>query len=857
MPNKCCAFSCSTNYDSIKSDAKVSVFEFPKDDETLPIWIKFVNRVDWKPTKYSVLCEKHFDERFIIRGKKRTKLKYNLRPIPTIHAPDALKTPSCLATTSEPRKTPKQRAFQKDELSDFLATDIIKDFSSLDDIKLQSILPGFQIKRNDDSIVCFRINFDIHTKFPAIYETIKIDKDLHIQLQYNGNRVPLPQFFVKSHNAKLTRFTMLENFPNYIKNSAEEHPYSILDELRKRQHYKPKGRPPYSSELIRYALLLRYTSAQAYRMLLEKFPLPSFSLLEKLKKGGIDSIQAANKLKENGDLCEDIILMVDEMYLQKGTQFHGGDYIGEDEYGELYKGVVVFMITGLKQTVPTVIKACPETTIEGEWLANEISSCLEDLANAGFKVRATVSDNHSSNVRAFKCLHAKYPGDKKHYINFPGINNRLYLFFDTVHLLKNIRNNLFNYKKFVFPAFEFNIGIEHKISSDHGYICWTDIKSIYEKDQKLDANLRQAPKLTYTALNPSNNKQNVGLAIAIFHDTTVAGCKKYLPQRSDVSSFLDLILHWWTIANSNQRFSSNKLSNGFIDKDGKLDFYNSFADWLESWSEISDFCLSKQTSKALVLTLRSQSLLIRELLDNGYDFVLGRRLQTDPLEKRFSQYRQMSGGRFLVSLREVLTSERILTCKSLLKSNVNLWDEDLQKETPNMNELMNIAMEHETEFLELSLSPDSEEVAFTIAGYVTKKLSKRSKCNACKEGMVGNKNDNVPVYFELLSRGGLTIPSEPLAEYVSGAFAILDYADQFIEKDKSGTTTRYAADAILKLYAPKSVFTCLNHTEWGYTFASKIIINIFYNNKQKLAGDKVRKDDLSAFKRRQRSKANE
>ena len=238
----------------------------------------------------------------------------------------------------------------------------------------------------------------------------------------------------------------------------------------------------------------------------------------------------------------------------------------------------------------------------------------------------------------------------------------------------------------------------------------------------LDANLRQAPKLTYKALNPSNNKQNVDLAIAIFHETTVAGCKRYLPQRSDVSSFLDLILHWWTIANSNQRFSSNKLSNGFIDNDGKLDFYDSLADWLESWSEISDFCLSKQTCKALILTLRSQSLLIRELLNNGYDFVLGRRLQTDPLEKRFSQYRQMSGGRFLVSLREVVTSERILTCKSLLKSNVNLWDEDLQKETPNMNELMNIAREHETEFLELSLSPDSKEVAFTIAGYVTKKL---------------------------------------------------------------------------------------------------------------------------------------
>ena len=40
---------------------------------------------------------------------------------------------------------------------------------------------------------------------------------------------------------------MYENFPTYIKNVVEEDPYSILNELQKRQHYKPKGRPPFSA----------------------------------------------------------------------------------------------------------------------------------------------------------------------------------------------------------------------------------------------------------------------------------------------------------------------------------------------------------------------------------------------------------------------------------------------------------------------------------------------------------------------------------------------------------------------------------------------------------------------------------
>ena len=64
-------------------------------------------------------------------------------------------------------------------------------------------------------------------------------------------------------------------------------------------------------------------------------------------------------------------------------------------------------------------------------------------------------------------------------------------------------------------------------------------------------------------------------------------------------------------------------------------------------------------------------MLMQELSDEGYEFIFTHRFQSDPLENRFSQYRQTSGGRFLVSLREVLSTETILTCRSLLKQNIN------------------------------------------------------------------------------------------------------------------------------------------------------------------------------------------
>ena len=143
-------------------------------------------------------------------------------------------------------------------------------------------------------------------------------------------------------------------------------------------------------------------------------------------------------------------------------------------------------------------------------------------------------------------------------------------------------------------------------------------------------------------------------------------------------------------------------------------------DWVENWKQSPAFRLTPQTASALIVTLRAQALLIDELLEEGYLFVLTGRLQSDPIERRFSQYRQMSGGRFLVSLREVLNSERILACRSLIKEHINFWEEDLNKDLDaNYLEKLKEAVEpYSTEIFESVLDPDAEAVATTIAGYI-------------------------------------------------------------------------------------------------------------------------------------------
>ena len=103
------------------------------------------------------------------------------------------------------------------------------------------------------------------------------------------------------------------------------------------------------------------------------------------------------------------------------------------------------------------------------------------------------------------------------------------------------------------------------------------------------------------------------------------------------------------------------------------------------------------------------------LLHEGYDFVLTQRIQSDKLENRFSQYRQMSGRKFLVGLREIHSSERILKCRSLLKAGIDFWieEKDSHQEQPIIPDTI---MECEYDLLDASLSSDSLQVAPFIAG---------------------------------------------------------------------------------------------------------------------------------------------
>ena len=207
------------------------------------------------------------------------------------------------------------------------------------------------------------------------------------------------------------------------------------------------------------------------------------------------------------------------------------------------------------------------------------------------------------------------------------------------------------------------------------------------------------------------------------------------------------------------------------------------------------------TAKALVRTSRCQASFIEDLLDDGYDFLLTAHFQSNPLEKRFGQYRQMSGGHYLVGLKDTICSEKMLKIKCLLKEDLNV-DEEIKISCPAEMEIMKLKTDIDSlriSLYTLMLSPDSREVAIHIACYTAERYLKKIKSSSCcKMHITGSIDIENPdhEYFIILNRGGLTISSLNLVNYVHDAFPVLS-ATENILINQSKLTSRNAAKEAL------------------------------------------------------------
>ena len=311
------------------------------------------------------------------------------------------------------------------------------------------------------------------------------------------------------------------------------------------------------------------------------------------------------------------------------------------------------------------------------------------------------------------------------------------------------------------------------------------------------------------------------------------------------------------VSNSKQRFRNGyRLGYAAVKHDGKPTFLRKFTEWLLEWQNeklptSERFALSAQTNSALIDTTKCQAALIEERDTSTYSQPDSR---TILLKKDMANIGKMSGGRFLVSIKDVMRSENILKMKSLVKEGFNI-DPSL-KENGKCEEATAKLLE-DVEFTlpnvdTVQLNSRSMEISDNVAGYIVHKS--KSIFNSCYEEQMTKHTDNENKtsrnsdshYIAILSLSGLIMPSEPLSNAVARAFGILDLSADVIRR--SSVPLRKAGITILEKHLDTNGIVCEDHTEKLTCRLLTIICNCFFNSQRKRSNEALIVDRVAAFK---------
>ena len=129
----------------------------------------------------------------------------------------------------------------------------------------------------------------------------------------------------------------------------------MLTELELIRYKKPVDKPKYSVNMLRYALLLRYPSVQAYKLWLQKLE-ETYSRWN----WAIESGQSLIGTGKNWHWCCFVAWWGLFTKRFKITRWETISRLVLARKKILYKSVMKFMINSLKKSIPFVMKAIPE-----------------------------------------------------------------------------------------------------------------------------------------------------------------------------------------------------------------------------------------------------------------------------------------------------------------------------------------------------------------------------------------------------------------------------------------------------------------------------------------------------------------
>ena len=352
------------------------------------------------------------------------------------------------------------------------------------------------------------------------------------------------------------------------------------------------------------------------------------------------------------------ILLFDEVYVKPSLRFRWGHVVGYsvDFPEKLARTVLAFMLKPIFGGKSLIVRFLPVYKLDAEFLMRVFLQIIRQVEEAGVVVRGIMSDNLSVNGKLHKKLIDNFESASSFKIPHPNNQTRfLYLLFDSVHLLKSIRNNWITEKtqtlKFVPP------GQTEEMSAK-----WSDIKELHNLE--LTATIRRTA-ITEKAVYPTSfEKQNVGLVTQIFNDKTVAALAQ--DDKQETASFIFNILRMWKILNNKSLTAYLHMNDNDrkpVTSISQLSFLRDVRDMFNNMSpvlgKVRKTTLTKETRSSLIQTLDGIVDLSETLLqDQNVEYILLGNLQSDDLEGEFGIYRQMFGGLYKISYEQILIAAK-------------------------------------------------------------------------------------------------------------------------------------------------------------------------------------------------------
>lgn len=657
----------------------------------------------------------------------------------------------------------------------------------------------------------------------------------------------------------------------------------------------------YSCDTLLWAFRIFSAAPQTYLMMRNTvLTLPHPSYLKRLSSsfqinsgfqdGAIHQTYLQKKCQNLSEMERYVILMVDEIHVAHQMSYKAGKLEGSASNGSVAEASTaqVFMISSLVSKQKDVVAIVPVKFANATWLHEISTNVLSVLHNSGYTVVCVISDNNRINRNAFTVMCG---GELKSYIENPfRRNEKLFFLFDTVHLFKCIRNNWLAQndveKTFTFPAVH-GQGAPMKASFSH-------LQRLFREEKS--STVKLAPSLTQKCLNPTaTEKQNVKLMLKIFDQRNIAALEHFEDvwqvDTSGTRQFLMTIIRLWNITNVKQPYKDIRLRNGDCraitsSSDENVRFINQIVLWLTEWKGLRlkprEGTLSAETMTALTHTLSAFVQLCKYLLEEkNFHYVLLGKFQTDNLEFRFSQYRQMSGSNYHVSVQQLLEGEKKLKLLSVLNmisaSNGALSLRDIIEPLEEVRSQQTSQADGEYETF-LPVLSDCEEINVTseqlkalvfVSGYCVAKALRHIDCVCCRNDIHCKRQLRVEVtrdchtYLSALDRGGLTWPTDFAVSTITEVFRVFQALIDTVEKEQQFLACRNQRKLVINLSLQR--LTDLGMTqkrceECGIQYGDIFLkccrpaVNIFLNNYSKAftdratAGNKSRK--LQTFTKR-------